>query len=41
MRAWLVAHRGQMDSDPILFALRDRVSYIIGAAVVALMALAS
>ncbi|MDE3198312.1 MAG: UbiA family prenyltransferase [Acidobacteriota bacterium] len=30
MRAWLVAHRGNMADDPIVFALRDKVSYIVG-----------
>jgi len=29
-RAWMLAHRGQMHEDPIVFALRDRVSYLIG-----------
>jgi 4-hydroxybenzoate polyprenyltransferase/phosphoserine phosphatase len=33
-RAWLIAHRGQMHDDPIVFALKDRVSW----AVVALFA---
>lgn len=32
-RAWLVAHRGNMDEDPILYAVRDRVSLVIGALV--------
>jgi 4-hydroxybenzoate polyprenyltransferase len=27
-RAWLLTHRGQMNEDPILFALRDRVSWM-------------
>ncbi len=26
-RVWLLAHRGQMHDDPIVFALRDRVSW--------------
>lgn len=26
-RAWLIAHRGQMHDDPIVFALKDRVSW--------------
>jgi phosphomethylpyrimidine synthase len=30
MGAWMLAHRGQMHEDPIVFALRDRVSYLIG-----------
>jgi 4-hydroxybenzoate polyprenyltransferase len=28
-RVWLIAHRGQLNHDPILFALKDRVSYAI------------
>jgi hypothetical protein len=30
-RVWLRAHRGQMHDDPIVFALKDAVSYVIGA----------
>jgi 4-hydroxybenzoate polyprenyltransferase len=30
MRVWLIASRGHMSDDPILFALRDRVSYAVG-----------
>lgn len=30
-RIWLLAHRGRMHSDPILFAIRDRVSLFTGA----------
>ncbi len=29
MRVWLIASRGNMPDDPIVFALRDRVSYAI------------
>jgi 4-hydroxybenzoate polyprenyltransferase/phosphoserine phosphatase len=29
-RVWLMAHRGQMHEDPIVFALKDKVSYLIG-----------
>lgn len=29
-RIWLLAHRGQMHDDPIIFALRDKVSRWIG-----------
>lgn len=29
-RAWLLAHRGQLHDDPIVFALKDRVSYYVG-----------
>ncbi len=28
-RAWLLAYRGEMNSDPIIFALRDRASWVI------------
>jgi 4-hydroxybenzoate polyprenyltransferase len=30
-RVWLIAHRGQMHDDPVVFALRDKASYLIGA----------
>lgn len=29
-RVWLLAHRGQMHDDPVVFALKDRTSYLIG-----------
>src|SRR5262249_19689947 len=29
MRAWLMASRGNMPDDPIIFALRDKTSYIV------------
>jgi len=28
-RIWLVASRGQLHQDPVIFAMRDRVSYIV------------
>jgi len=28
-RAWLLAYRGEMNSDPIVFALQDRASWVI------------
>lgn len=28
-RAWILAHRGQMHDDPIVFALTDRVSWVV------------
>jgi 4-hydroxybenzoate polyprenyltransferase len=31
-RVWLLTHRGQMHDDPVVFALKDRVSLLIGAA---------
>jgi len=29
-RVWMIAYRGQMHGDPIVFALRDRPSYVVG-----------
>jgi 4-hydroxybenzoate polyprenyltransferase len=29
-RVWLLAHRGQVNEDPLVFALRDRLSYGVG-----------
>ncbi len=40
-RVWLIAHRGQMHGDPIVFALKDRVSYLIGALTLAVLWLAT
>lgn len=28
-RVWIIAHRGQMNEDPVVFALHDKVSYAI------------
>jgi 4-hydroxybenzoate polyprenyltransferase/phosphoserine phosphatase len=28
-RIWLLAHRGQMHEDPVIFAMRDRVSHVL------------
>ncbi|MDC0713069.1 UbiA family prenyltransferase [Stigmatella sp. ncwal1] len=40
-RVWLLAHRGQVNEDPLVFALRDKVSYGVGlVAVLVLMAAA-
>jgi 4-hydroxybenzoate polyprenyltransferase/phosphoserine phosphatase len=30
-RIWLIAHRGEMNDDPLVFALRDQVSLFVGA----------
>lgn len=32
-RAWLIAHRGLMHEDPIVFALKDKVSYFLAASI--------
>ena len=39
-RAWLIAHRGWMHDDPIVFALKDRTSWFVVAGFVAVFALA-
>jgi len=40
-RVWLLAHRGQMHDDPVVFALRDKVSLAVGVLFVLVFALAS
>ena len=30
-RIWMLAHRGEMHEDPLVFAVRDRVSLVVGA----------
>lgn len=30
-RVWMLTHRGQMHDDPVVFAIRDRVSLVVGA----------
>ena len=39
-RAWLIAHRGHMHDDPIVFALKDRVSWVVAALFVVVFVLA-
>lgn len=39
-RMWLLAHRGRVHEDPVLFALRDRPSYIVSLLVAISMFLA-
>jgi 4-hydroxybenzoate polyprenyltransferase/phosphoserine phosphatase len=34
-RVWLIAHRGDMHDDPILFAIRDRTSLVVAMMIVA------
>jgi 4-hydroxybenzoate polyprenyltransferase len=29
-RVWLLAHRGQVNQDPVVFAITDKTSYLIG-----------
>jgi 4-hydroxybenzoate polyprenyltransferase len=40
-RVWLLAHRGEMHDDPIVFALRDNVSRFIGFSFVLVFVLAT
>jgi 4-hydroxybenzoate polyprenyltransferase len=40
MRVWLLASRGEMDEDPIAFALRDPQSWVLGGACAMLIFLA-
>lgn len=40
-RVWLLAHRGQMHEDPVVFALRDRVSLWTGVGFLAVFFLAT
>jgi 4-hydroxybenzoate polyprenyltransferase len=39
-RAWIIAHRGQMHDDPIVFALKDKVSWLVGICFIAIFGLA-
>lgn len=39
-RVWIIAHRGNMDDDPIVFALKDRTSLVCGALIGLFMVLA-
>jgi 4-hydroxybenzoate polyprenyltransferase len=40
-RGWLLAYRGQMNEDPVVFALKDTRSYLIGGLVGVIMLLAA
>ncbi len=40
-RVWLIAHRGEMHEDPVVFALKDRVSYLVGLLTLAVIWLAT
>jgi 4-hydroxybenzoate polyprenyltransferase len=41
MRVWLVAHRGGMHDDPILFMARDKLSYLVLSSIIILVLAAS
>jgi hypothetical protein len=40
-RMWMLAHRGQIDQDPIVAAVRDPASYVIGALVALILYIAA
>lgn len=40
-RIWLLAHRGQMDEDPIVFTIKDPTSYVVGALTVIVIVVAT
>ena len=40
-RVWLLAHRGEMHDDPVVFAVTDRVSYVVGALMAAVLVIAA
>jgi 4-hydroxybenzoate polyprenyltransferase/phosphoserine phosphatase len=39
-RLWIIAARNRLDEDPVLFTIKDRVSYLVGAIIVAIVFLA-
>lgn len=39
-RVWFLAHRRQLPHDPVVFALRDRISYLAGVIVALILAVA-
>ncbi|MEZ5510873.1 MAG: UbiA family prenyltransferase [Gammaproteobacteria bacterium] len=39
-RIWIIAHRGNMDDDPIVFALKDKISVVCGGLIGLFMMLA-
>lgn len=41
LRVWIFALRGELHDDPVVFALRDRVSYAVAAGIVAVLAVAA
>jgi 4-hydroxybenzoate polyprenyltransferase/phosphoserine phosphatase len=40
-RLWLIAYRGELGSDPVIYALEDRVSYMLGAVTLLVILLAT
>jgi 4-hydroxybenzoate polyprenyltransferase len=40
-RIWLLAHRGEVDDDPVIFATRDPITYLVGALLAIVMAVST
>jgi 4-hydroxybenzoate polyprenyltransferase len=40
-RVWLLAHRGQVNEDPLVFALKDKLSYVVGVVALGVLLAAS
>jgi hypothetical protein len=40
LRIWLLSHRGMLHDDPVVFALRDRASLLLGLVMALFVALA-
>jgi 4-hydroxybenzoate polyprenyltransferase len=40
-RVWMLAHRGQLHDDPVVFALKDKASYALAALALAIILVAS
>src|SRR5262249_31262481 len=40
-RVWMIAYRGKMHQDPVVFALKDKVSYLVGLCAGAVMVAAA
>jgi hypothetical protein len=40
-RVWLLANRGEMEEDPVLFAIRDRWSLLLACSVIGLLVISS
>jgi len=40
-RLWFIAHRREMHDDPILFAVRDPISYLVGVVALVIIVMAS
>jgi hypothetical protein len=40
-RIWILTSRGQMDEDPVLFAVRDRTTILVGVAAVVILWMAT